>query len=240
MPSCFLSCVRDLSPIARPPRSVTSPPRRARPQRLHGVTPGLPDRADGVLGRRVNLRITGYFSLEGSSERQLVQTRSVVSSVAKIVSALGVKGGQRGQFSKCGAELLPRGARVVRAFESPGPRAETGGGSGTRPARGTHGKFRGVARGPGGEQGGGKPPSPGPLMSPRPREAPRESGPACSPRLCPPGGRCAPSQGYAALHPSRFGSDDSSSTRVTNFIPRSFPQAKSRRKQAREQTQTNK
>lgn len=156
--------------------------------------------------------------------------------MAKIASvSLGLKGGQRGQFSKCEAELLPRGARAVTAFESPCPRAETGRGSGTRPARGTRGNFRGkgLFRTEGSPRARGRARR-GEASFHRTPDVPSSPGVPASlhPR--------APSQGCAALHPSHFGSNDGSRTRVTNFIPRSFPQAKSRRKQAREQTQTNK
>lgn len=66
---------------------------------VHGVMQGLPDGADGVLGHRVSLRIMEYFGLRVTLECHLVQTSYMVSSLAKLVGALGVKVRQRDQFS---------------------------------------------------------------------------------------------------------------------------------------------
>lgn len=159
---------------------------------------------------------------------------SLVSGVVKILSILEFQGGQRYQYSKCKPEVLPRGARAGRAFETLCPRAGARERKewdlpGSEHPREVSGKVMsqtgGNPRAEGG-QGEGNPSFPEPLMSRRFLEGPSV--------LPPPGRR------YAALHPSAFGSSDSSRTRVTNFIPLSFPQAKSRRKRAREQTQTNK
>lgn len=139
----------------------------------------------------VNLRIAGYFRLEGSSEGQLAQTRSMVSSVAKVLSVLGVKGRQRRQLPKSEAELLPRGTQAVRAFEPQCPRAETCrvgeaapmGSFGGQVLSRIGGDPEGLGESKAEGGGGGEPPSPRAPdvpLSPKARRA------ACSPRLCPP------------------------------------------------------
>lgn len=135
----------------------------------------------------VNLRTAGYFRLEGSSEGQLAQTRSMVSRLAKVLSVLGVKGRQRRQFPKSEAELLPRGTRAVRAFEPQCPRAETGSVGEAAPMGSFGGqvlsRIGGDPEGLGeSKAGGGSLLPPGPLMSPCPQEprgqpAPRGSAP---------------------------------------------------------------
>lgn len=145
----------------------------------------------------VNLRIAGYFRLEGSSEGQLAQTRSMVSSVAKVLSVLGVKGRQRRQLPKSEAELLPRGTQAVRAFEPQCPRAETCrvgeaapmGSFGGQVLSRIGGDPEGLGESKAEGRGVGSLLPPGPLMSPCPQKpggqpAPRGSAP---PPLLPPG-----------------------------------------------------
>lgn len=61
---------------------------------------------------------------------------SVSSGVVKILSILEFKGGQSCQYSKCKAEVLPRGAWAGGAFETVCPRT----GARRRNTQGTHGK----------------------------------------------------------------------------------------------------
>lgn len=63
-----------------------------------------------VLVHRGNLRIMGYFVWEGTSEGHLVQTRSVVSRVAKIVSIfMELKGGKEASSPNARPSCSPVG-----------------------------------------------------------------------------------------------------------------------------------